>query len=64
MVRLQAFDITVALADLYQDLLPAERRSRPRVEPAPAQPRPCGSSQSMIGPIGTIPVGFTLSWLP
>lgn len=23
-VRLQAFDVTIALADLYQDLLPAE----------------------------------------
>jgi hypothetical protein len=27
------------------------------------QLRPCGSSQSMIGPWGTMPVGFTLSWL-
>ena len=29
-----------------------------------AQPRPWGSFQSMIGPLGTMPVGFTLSWLP
>jgi hypothetical protein len=30
----------------------------------PKRPRSCGCEKSSTGPIGTMPVGFTLRWLP
>jgi hypothetical protein len=35
-----------------------------RIQLAADQFRPCGSFQSISGPLGTMPVGFTVSWLP